>query len=75
MKKSCLRKELEELLMRIKAYKNLREEMFDQKLSVIKSTPSRTSMTAEENAYRCQSLLLGSQRHIDTLLEEENFLK
>lgn len=61
--------------MRIKAYKNLREEMFDQKLSVIKSTPSRTSMTAEENAYSCQSLLLGSQRHIDTLLEEENFLK
>ena len=49
--------------------------MFDQKLSVIKSTPSRTSMTAEENAYSCQSLLLGSQRHIDTLLEEENFLK
>lgn len=75
MKKSCLRKELEELLMRIKANKNLREEMFDQKLSMIKSTPSRTSVTAEENACSCQSLLLGSQRHVDTLLEEENFLK
>lgn len=49
--------------------------MFDQKLSMIKSTPSRTSATAEENACSCQSLLLGSQRHVDTLLEERKFLE
>lgn len=47
--------------------------MFDQKLHVIKCTPSRTYVTTEENARSRQILFLGNQRCRDILLEKEHF--